>query len=164
MDLKNVTIKLTGDRAVLECDATPEVKALVEPGFSMWTPKHGDLYYRFNINKYFHVEIVEEWCNVIGWEGPLVFPTRELAETQAEIDSITRKLNQAAVKYGGMIGARHGAFAASTVYEGALHWSTCAFVRESVNDKFGEDFHADLTRLAELNASLTKQWQVVFNQ
>jgi hypothetical protein len=172
MDLKNVTIKLTGDRAVLECDATPEVKALVEPGFSMWKPETGQQYWSVNEGGWtFNATNDDSRIDRQRIEEGNCYPTANLAEAQRDIDRITRKLNQAVIAFGGALQPNQSLAACKdSAYAGLFADPAKEYIGyhlgmwfKSGPDRtlFAQRFHADLTRLAELNASLTKGWSEV---
>lgn len=141
--------------------ATPELEQAMKAKFSMWEPG-------LNAAFWFYIDAVGEvhevrlkwWAHASSYiAAGNCFPTRELAEWQAEVEQITRRLNQAAVVRGGMLGSRHTVFSASVSYGGELCYFPYAFYAGDDCDKFNKDYQPDLTRLAELNALLSEGWQ-----
>lgn len=162
LNIQLLNLQRVGDtyEGTVSLPATAEVKALVEPPIE-WRPEGAEFFY-------IHTTLGVQWCNKPNYPdrdklfaSGNCFPTRELAETQAEIDKITRRLNQAAVKYGGIIGLRNGWSIASgnaDAYTDHCQYSFPPDMSILESGRFNSDFCADLTRLAELNASLTEQW------
>jgi hypothetical protein len=145
--------------------ATPELEQAMKPKSVPWKPKEGGRYYYINS---------DGTVSTDTWEGADLlcfhrynsgncFPTRELAEWQAEAEQITRRLNQAAVVYGGRTWPLGDCTWAPLVCEpngriiSAYPWY---FNGQPEREKFTKDFGADLTRLAELNAQITSEWQL----
>jgi hypothetical protein len=170
MDLNLSNVKLTDCKieggvltAKLEAPATEEVKKAMSPSFEMWKPRLGHSYFYINVGG--AVESAVNWgqpSDQLLIKSGNCFPTRELAETQAEIERITRKLNQAAVAYGGTIewyakGSRIG-----TWYDPYFFAGIDGDKEGTPARKFASLTNADRMRLRELNAKLTKGWSEVF--
>jgi hypothetical protein len=144
--------------------ATPELEQAMKPKFAPWKPREGQR--TFLVTGHGDViqvlwdsgEHDEKWALTNNR-----YPTRELAEWQAETEQITRRLNQAAVVYGGRTWPLGDCTWAPLVCEpngriiSAYPWY---FNGQPEREKFTKDFGADLTRLAELNAQITSEWQL----
>lgn len=140
------------------------------PKFETWKPKEGGRYCFICTDGAVSTEVWEgcDWlCQHRYNSGNCFPPRRQIAITQAEINSITQRLNQACILFGGTLYARAGNsfrnFPASINLkpdEPLGEWVAVGswYFPIALRNRFNEEFNADLTRLAELNATLTKEW------
>jgi hypothetical protein len=145
--------------------ATPELEQAMKPKSVPWKPKEGGRYYYINS---------DGTVSTDTWEGADLlcfhrynsgncFPTRELAEWQAEAEQITRRLAQLCVAMGGsLVRSKTHNWYASVLGPGKndplVFDMPYFFVSGPQSHLFERAANTNLTRLAELNKLLTEGW------
>lgn len=169
LNIASATIQRDGEDFVIRTGATPELEEVVKPkGFEMWKPNEGQSYWYVDGTCSIIETTFDETDTRMGaaWIHSLTaMPTWEMARIQAQILGITLKLNQAAVMYGGRVGGpmplEYSVRAEPDASHPVAPWALPDAIRR---DAFCEAFRTDLTRLAELNAQLTREWQTYLSK
>ncbi len=164
LTLNSVTLSIAD--GVASFPVTPELAKQIDaakPKFEMWEPKYGAEYWFIESDGRVdskHFQPTSRISDRNRYASGNCYPSEEIAETQGEIEQITRKLNQACAVYDGESGAYLGMYTASSRWSSTLMlpWS---FGQIDVRDRFTKDFESELIRLSELSELLTTLWQAM---